>query len=117
LGFVLVLAVILIYIAANIGVAKYYWTSARKEFNWLLHFFFPVGTSLILLYSVYVSFVPPPASPNDWAPPVVGIWLVLGIIVLVWMKLSGNETWLSKAADIIVEHEETAAERRAAHTL
>jgi len=117
LGFVLVLAVILIYIAANVGVVKYYMTSARSEFSWLLHFVFPVGTSLILLYSVYVSFVPPPASPNNWSPLVVGIWLLLGAIVLVWMKMSGNEQWLSKAADIIAEHEETAAERQAAHTL
>jgi len=117
LGFVLVLAVILVYIAANVGVVKYYWGSARSEFNWLLHFVFPVGTSLILIYSVYVSFVPLPAGPNGWSPLVVGIWLVLGIIILAWMKMTGNETWLSKAADIIVEHEETEAERKAAHTL
>jgi amino acid transporter len=110
LGFVLVLAVILIYIAANIGVVKYYWTSARSEFNWLLHFVFPVGTSAILLYSVYASFVPLPASPNNWTPLVVGVWLLLGILILVWMKLSGDESWLSKAADIIGEREETAAE-------
>jgi amino acid transporter len=117
LGFVLVLAVILIYIAANIGVVKYYWTQARSEFNWVLHFIFPVGTSLILVYSVYASFVPLPAGLNGWSPLVVGIWLLLGIIILFWMKASGNEAWLSKAAEIIVEREETAAERKAAHTL
>jgi amino acid transporter len=117
LGFVLVLAVILIYIAANIGVVKYYWTQARSEFNWLLHFIFPVGTSLVLIYSVYASFVPLPAGLNGWSPVVVAIWLLLGIIILAWMKASGNESWLSKAAEIIVEREETAAERKAAHTL
>ena len=104
-GFVLVLAVILIYVAANIGVVKYYWTSARKEFNWLLHFLFPLGTSVILIYSLYASFVPLPASPNNWSPAVVGIWLLLGILVLLWMRLSGNESWLPKAADIIEERE------------
>ena len=117
LGFVLVLAVILVYIAANVGVVKYYLGSARSEFNWLLHFVFPVGTSLILIYSVYVSFVPLPAGPNGWSPLVVAVWLALGIIILAWMKMSGNETWLSRAADIIVEREETAADRKAAHTL
>jgi amino acid transporter len=104
-GFVLVLAVIFIYVAANIGVVKYYWTSARAEFSWLLHFVFPLGTSAILIYSLYASFVPVPASPNNWSPAAAGIWLLLGILILIWMKLSGNETWLSKAADIIEERE------------
>ena len=81
-GFVLVLAVILIYVAANIGVVKYYWTSARQEFSWLLHFVFPLGTSAVLVYSIYASFVPLPASPNNWSPAVAGIWLVLGILIL-----------------------------------
>jgi amino acid transporter len=117
LGFVLVLAVILIYIVANVGVVKYYWSSAPGEFNWLLHFVFPVGTSAILIYSIYASFVPTPAPPNNWSPVVVAVWLLLGIIILVWMKISANDSWLSKAGEIIGEHEETAAERRAARTL
>jgi amino acid transporter len=117
LGFVLVLAVILIYIAANIGVVKYYWTQARSEFNWIMHFVFPVGTSLLLLYSVYAAFTPFPAPPDNWTPHVVVVWLVLGIAILVWMKLAGKEEWLAKAGEIISEHEETAAERQAAHTL
>jgi hypothetical protein len=40
---------------------------------------------------------------------VAGIWLLLGIFILVWMRLSGNESWLSKAADIIEEREESQA--------
>jgi len=117
LGFVLVLAVILVYIAANLGVVKYYWTRARSEFNWLLHFIFPVGTSLILIWSVKAAFSPFPTGLNGWSPLVVVIWLVLGIVILFWTKASGNEAWLSKAAEIVGEHEETAAEKKAAHTL
>ena len=117
LGFVLVIAVILIYIAANIGVVKYYWTEARSEFHWFLHLAAPVVTSAILIWSLYAAFNPFPAGLNGWSPLVVAIWLVLGIVILVWMKASGNESWLSKAGDIIVEHEETAAEKKAAHTL
>lgn len=104
-GFVLVLAVILIYVAANVGVVKYYWGSARKEFSWWLHCVFPLGTSAILIYSLYASFVPLPASPDNWSPAVVGTWLLLGILILVWMRLRGNESWLSKAADIMEERE------------
>lgn len=116
-GFVLVLAVILIYIAANIGVVKYYWTSHRSEFNWLLHGIFPVGTSLILLYSVYASFNPFPDPPNNWSPLVVVVWLLLGLLVMGWMRMTGKEAWLTRAGEIMGEHEETADERREAHTL
>ena len=117
LGFVLVLAVILIYIAANLGVVKYYWTQARSEFNLLLHLIFPLGTSAILVWSVRAAFTPFPTGLNGWSPIVVIIWLVLGVVILAWMKASGNDSWLAKAGEIIVEHEETAAEKQAAHTL
>jgi hypothetical protein len=76
-----------------------------------------VGTSVLLIYSLYASFVPVPAPPNNWSPVVVAIWLLLGIAILIWMKIAGNDSWLSKAADVIVEHEETTDERKAAHTL
>jgi hypothetical protein len=33
----------------------------------------------------------------------------MGIFILVWMRLSGNESWLSKAADIIEECEDSQA--------
>ena len=110
LGFVLVIAVIFIYVVANIGVVVYYWREARAQFNWILHFIFPVGTSAILIYSLYKSFDPFPAHPYNWSPYIVGVWLVIGIAILVGLKLRGNEAWLSKAAEIIEERPETDQE-------
>lgn len=110
IAYVLVLGVIFVYIAANIGVVVYYWTKARSEFNWIYHFVFPVGTSLILLYSIYAAFVPLPAAPNNLTPLVAAIWLALGVGIVAWMKITGNEAWLTKAAEIIGEREETPAE-------
>src|SRR5258706_5613855 len=107
-GFVLVLGVIFVYVMANIGVVLYYWRENRREFNPIYHVVFPVGTSLILLYSVYASFNPLPAPPYNFTPLVVGVWLVLGIAVLVVLRLRGNETWLTKAAEIVEERREAA---------
>ncbi len=107
-GFVLVLGVIFVYVMANIGVVLYYWRENRREFNPIYHVVFPVGTSLILLYSVYASFNPLPAPPYNFTPLVVGVWLVLGIAVLVVLRLRGNETWLTKAAEIVEERREGA---------
>ena len=56
LGFVLVIAVIFVYVVANIGVLVYYWRERRKDFNVFSHFILPIGTSAVLLYSLYKSF-------------------------------------------------------------
>ena len=116
-GFVLVLGVIFVYVMANIGVVNYYWRERRQEFNWIYHFVFPVGTSLILIYSVYASFNPLPAYPYNLTPVVVGVWLVLGIAILVVTRLRSDESWLSRAAEIVEERRETQEERAQSHAI
>jgi amino acid transporter len=116
-GLVLVLAVIFVYVMANIGVVRYYWSENRKEFNPIYHFVFPVGTSLILLYSVYASFNPLPAPPYNWTPVVAGGWLVIGVLILVALRLRGNESWLQKAGEIVEERRETPDEAAHIHAV
>src|SRR5882724_1898000 len=41
IAYVLVLGVIFVYVAANLGLLVYFWTKARDQFSWLLHFVFP----------------------------------------------------------------------------
>jgi amino acid transporter len=110
LGFVLVIAVIFVYIAANLGVVLYYLREGREHFNFILHIVFPVGTSVILLYSLYKSFDPFPAHPYNWSPFIVGAWLIAGIVILGILKLRGNEDWLAKAGAVIEERAETPEE-------
>jgi amino acid transporter len=110
-GYTLVLAVIFVYIAANIGLVKHFMTKARGEFNFILHFIFPVGTSLVLLYSIYAAFWPLPAAPNNYTPLVAAAWLGIGIAIVLWMKARGREDWLTKAAEVIAEREATASEK------
>jgi amino acid transporter len=105
-----VIGVIFVYVMANVGVVLYYWRERRQEFNWLLHFVFPVGTSLILIYSLYASFNPFPAPPYNLSPFIVGAWLLIGIAVLVSLRLRGNEEWLQKAGEIVGERRETPEE-------
>jgi amino acid transporter len=107
-GFCLVLAVIFVYSMGNIGVVAHYWLHRRAEFNWLLHFIFPVGTTAVLIYSLVKSFSPFPASPNNWSPVIVGAWMLAGAGVLVILKVRGGETWLKKAGAIIDSHTVTA---------
>jgi amino acid transporter len=110
LGFVLVIAVIFIYVVANVGVVVYYWREQRENFNWIFHFLFPVGTSVVLIYSLYKSFKPFPAHPYNWSPVIVGGWLVAGMAILLVLRMRGNESWLTKAAAVIEERPETEQE-------
>lgn len=115
LGFVLVIAVIFVYLMANLGVVVHYWRRERDRFNWLLHFVFPVGTSAVLVYSLIRSFTPFPESPYNWSPAIVGAWFLAGCAVLLWFRARGRDAWLTQAAAIVAEHRESPEELTRLH--
>jgi amino acid transporter len=100
-GLLLVLAVSFAYIWANVGVFLFYWREKRDEFNWILHFLFPVVSTAVLLFAIYKSF--PLVSPFDVAPIAATVWLVIGIVILVVLRARGREDWLDKAGQSIGE--------------
>jgi len=75
----------------------------RSEFNWLWHFILPVGTSLILLYSLYKSYSPAPAYPYNYAPWIVAGWFLIGVGVLIYLRRKGGEDWFDRSRDIADE--------------
>ena len=46
------------------------------------------------------------APPYKWAPPVDGVWLVLGLLVLVYYRSQGREDWINNAGAALGESEE-----------
>jgi amino acid transporter len=100
-GLLLVLAVSVAYIMANLAVFLFYWNQVRSEFNWILHFVFPVLSTIVLLYAIWKSF--PLATPYDLAPIINVAWLVIGIAILLVLRARGNEEWLNKAGQSIGE--------------
>ncbi len=100
-GLILVIAVSVAYIFANVAVFRLYWTERRGEFNVILHALFPVVSTIVLVYAIYKSF--PLASPFDLAPIVDGGWFVVGIVILLYLRSRGHEDWLAKAGESIAE--------------
>jgi len=95
---------------ANVAVARFYLGERRSEFNPLLHLVLPVISSAVLLYAIAISFQPfcsttCPASPYKWAPVVDGVWLLLGIGVLVYYRVKGREDWVRRAGAALGESE------------
>jgi amino acid transporter len=105
-GLVLVLAVLFVYVMANAAVFWYYYRQRRPEFNIILHVVFPLLSTAALIYALVYSFIPFPASPYSKAPLIDGLWLVLGVIVLVVMRFRGSEDWLRTAGAALGEGNE-----------
>jgi amino acid transporter len=110
MGTVFVLATTWAYVMANIGNFRYFFRERRSEFNWFLHLVCPIIGTAAIAWVVYKSLVPLPAAPVRYAPIIVGVWLVLGLGVLVVMRLRGKEQWLLEAGKAVSEHAETPAE-------
>jgi amino acid transporter len=117
-GLVLVLGVAFVYLAANVGVAVFYWREHKGEFNWLWHAILPLVSGLVLLYAIYQSFPPGcpavncPVDPYAKAPLIAGGWLVVGIVLLVYYAASGRAEWLKTAGAALGESEDDLAMAR-----
>ena len=98
-SFVLALAAILIYVMGNIVSFLLYWRQYRCEFMIFYHAIFPLVSTAALVWLTYELFNPFPAAPIVYGLPTIGIWLVLGIVILIVMRVRGKETWLTKAGD------------------
>jgi hypothetical protein len=46
------------------------------------------------------------ASPYSWAPLIDGVWLVLGVLVLLYYRSRGREEWVRNAGLALGEAEE-----------
>ena len=91
LATILTAVMVCIYVAINLSSIGYYLRRQRSEFNWLLHFVFPIIGSVILI-PVFASavgigssvfkFVSPLPYPLSMAGIIVGIWFFIGIVYL-----------------------------------
>jgi len=106
MGAVVTFALIFIYSAGNLGVFLLYSRERREEFHWVLHFIFPLLGTVALVFVGYNSLVPWPDPPVAYAPWMAGIWLMLGVAVLIVMRLTGREEWMLKAGSIAQERSE-----------
>ncbi len=101
LGITMTLVLIFIYSAGNIGVFFLYRRERPAEFNPVLHFLFPLLSTLSLIWVAYKSIVPLPEAPLRYAPILVGTWLVAGVLVLLTVRRASNMPLLPiDAADL-----------------
>jgi hypothetical protein len=56
-----------------------------------------------LIFVGYSSLVPWPIPPVAYAPWMVAVWLILGLVILLVMRLRGQEQWMLKAGSVTEE--------------
>mgnify|MGYP001096854454 CR=1 FL=1 len=110
MGVAITLGLILVYIAGNVGVFRYYAFENKKEFNVVLHVILPLVSTVALLFVGYMSIVPFPSFPVGIAPILVGVWILLGIGLTIFASRTGREEWLDRAAHVYEEPVDVAPE-------
>ncbi|HEY7013405.1 MAG TPA: APC family permease [Streptosporangiaceae bacterium] len=93
------IGLVLMYILANIGVAKYYLTEGRSMFNPLLHVIIPLVASAAGVVVVWKSYFSPFTStgPVYWGLLVFIVVLVITLLALIYLRVRGQEDWMRKA--------------------
>jgi amino acid transporter len=93
------IGLVLMYILANIGVAKYYLTEGRSMFNPLLHIIIPLVASAAGVVVVWKSYFAPFTSSGVvfWGLMVFIAVLVITVAGLIYLRVRGQEDWMRKA--------------------
>ncbi len=89
---IIVLVVVGVYIVCDVACIGYYLRHRREDFNALLHVVVPVLGIVAFVPALLAaagiqafSFVAPLTSPASYSGIIVGVWLVLGIVYLVYL--------------------------------
>lgn len=89
---IIVLVIVGVYIACDLACIGYYLRFRREDFNPLLHVVVPVlgiaafVPALLAAAGIQVfSFIAPLSSPASYSGIIVGVWLVIGVLYLVYL--------------------------------
>lgn len=110
-GTTIALLIILIYILIAIGSAYYYWTKARAEFNWIVHFIVPI---LAVIFFLAVELATLGIKlPGLAVAPLSGVaevglylaigWTALGCAYLLFLRTKRQRWKLASLGDTMVE--------------
>ena len=113
IGYALGLLFAGMYIAVNIAAIGYYLGEGRAEFNVVKHVIVPI-LGVILLIPAFLGVLggltipilnielTPLASPFSIVPPIVGIWMIAGIILYFVLRSRSADT-IERVGDVMVD--------------
>jgi amino acid transporter len=110
LGTMLGLIFVFIYMAVNLACIGYFWRQRRDEFNVLKHLVVPIlgmvamiPAGLAVIGGVTIPILdielPPYANALQWTAPIVGVWMVIGIVLYFVLRARSPEA-LERMGDV-----------------
>jgi amino acid transporter len=113
LGYALGLLFAGMYIAVNLAVIGFYMSVRRDEFSPLRHLLLPlVGAFFMIpafvstlggIYIPIADFTPTQlAEPYNFVPPIVGVWMIVGVLVGVYLW-SGRRETMERVGEAVAE--------------
>jgi amino acid transporter len=121
-GYMIGYVVLLIYTMGNIAAWRLYHGERRSEYSVWLHTVFPILSTLgmvaVLLFSLGIIGGDPlgihgptlPAAPFNLAVLFVGLWFIVGLLLVAYLRSSGHEGWMKAAAEGAAERPATPEE-------
>jgi amino acid transporter len=84
------LPIIVVYIGLCVGGAVFF-KRTEAAYNIVLHLLVPVAGAILFACALYGSVYPKPPSPLDWTPYITVLWIVLGVVAIVYLKSNKPE--------------------------
>ena len=101
LGYLSSLAILPVYIGANIALPFFIYHRYRSEFSVVVHVIFPAVSSVIFLLAIWLSIHPYPASaPTKYFPPLLAAFIVAAIITAIVLRRR-NSPVLAKLGSVL----------------
>ena len=101
LGYLSSLAILPVYIGANIALPFFIYHRYRTEFSVVVHVIFPAVSSVIFLLAIWLSIHPYPASaPTKYFPPLLAAFIVAAIITAIVLRRR-NSPVLAKLGSVL----------------
>jgi amino acid transporter len=87
------LVIIVVYIMLCLGGIVFFWrTRDTRKWNPVMHVAVPLIGAIVFGAALYGSIHPTPPSILKWTPYVALVWLVIGAVVLVWLRIVRPES-------------------------
>ena len=109
LGTITTLAVIVLYIMANIALTAYVRREHPEDFNILRHVIVPLVGTVLLIPVLYVTVYPVPAYPFNLTPYVFIALMVIGFVVMLIIAARRPEA-LDQESSMLIRTVESATE-------
>jgi amino acid transporter len=101
LGYLSSLAILPVYIGANVALPFFIYHRYRTEFSVVVHVIFPAVSSVIFLLAIWLSIHPYPATaPTKYFPPLLAVFIVAAIITAIVLRRR-NSPVLAKLGSVL----------------